>query len=189
MVTKTCLLGQVPQQRWIQLVLGFLNAQQRVRIRIVEQDQIRQHLDRAVGNVTGKERIFKSAVLEFEQHATFLRGLGFNLGDAGNSPLQAAENLPEHFRVVPEQILDDQRKVFALPRKMLGVARFRFRSCAADVKVGQVPVLDQVAERHHRRKPLELGKALDRQDVRALEGLLFPFEFARISSPVRELPC
>jgi len=62
----TELFGQVPQQRGVELVLGLLDAEQGVRRRVMQERQIGQHLDGAVGDVARQERILERAVLELQ---------------------------------------------------------------------------------------------------------------------------
>ena len=70
------LFRQIPQQRGLQLVLGLLDAEHEMRMWILEQDQIGQHLDLAVRDVARRERNLDRPVLESQQHSALLGGLG-----------------------------------------------------------------------------------------------------------------
>jgi len=113
---------------------------------------------------------------EMQQDATLFGGLRLDLSDSRHAPLQTAQDLRKGLGVVVEQEFHDEGEVLSLTRQVLGVARFGLRSRPADMEIGEVPVLDQVTQGHHRREALELRQSLDGEDVRTLERLLFALE-------------
>nr|VFK32613.1 MAG: hypothetical protein BECKMB1821G_GA0114241_11183 [Candidatus Kentron sp. MB]VFK35369.1 MAG: hypothetical protein BECKMB1821I_GA0114274_11144 [Candidatus Kentron sp. MB]VFK77249.1 MAG: hypothetical protein BECKMB1821H_GA0114242_11144 [Candidatus Kentron sp. MB] len=57
-------LRQFSEQMGTELVFRLFHAQQRMRVRIIEQGQIGEHLDGAIGDITGQERVFEGVVLK-----------------------------------------------------------------------------------------------------------------------------
>ena len=58
------LLGEFRKKRMVKLVLGLLDAQQRMWLRIEQQHQVSEHLDGSVRDVARQERILEGAVLK-----------------------------------------------------------------------------------------------------------------------------
>ncbi len=63
---------------------------------------------------------------------------------------------------------------------MLRDTRIGARSRRADVKIRNVPVLDQIPDRAGGFEPLELTQSLDRKDVARVEALLLSALFAAL---------
>jgi hypothetical protein len=66
--------------------------------------------------------------------------------------------------MVLEEVLGDLRDIVSASRQMLGVPRFGTRSCFGDVKVRDVPVLDQISKLGDNAKLLELAEPFDGKD-------------------------
>ena len=55
-------LADLLEKRWMDEILGFLNPDQRGRIRIAEQDEISEEFEGAVGNELRHYGIFESTI-------------------------------------------------------------------------------------------------------------------------------
>ena len=163
------LLRQLPKQSRIELVLRFLHSQEWVRFRVVEQNQIREHLDRAVGHVSREEGILEAAVLEPQREATVHGGLGFDGRDARHPRAHHLQNAPESVRVVLVQKPGHLGDIVTASREVLRVPCLGTRPGVVDMEIGNVPALQQVAELRGGSELLELTETLDRQRARILE--------------------
>ena len=132
-------------------------------IRIAQEGQIGEHLDRAVGDVPGKKGVFEGAVLEFQQDSTFFGLLGLHMGYSRNAGFQLFLDLAKNGGMVVMKIFHDKRQVFAFPRQVLRVPGLLFGSGAIDVEVGYEPPFDQIAQGDYGGKSLELSQSLDGQ--------------------------
>ena len=67
------------------------------------------------------------------------------------------QDLVEYVAMVFVEKLRDQRKIFALSRQMFGKAGILDSARGADMEIGHVPILDEVAKRARRLETLELA--------------------------------
>ena len=72
-------LRQFLEQFRVELVLRFLDRQQWERLRIMEQHQVGEHLDGAIGDIARDEGILKRAILETEHEPTIFGRFGLYL--------------------------------------------------------------------------------------------------------------
>jgi hypothetical protein len=87
------LLRQLRQQARVQKVLWLFDANKRGRRGVVQQHQVRQHLQRAVGREPRKHGVGKRRILNLEQQPAIGHRLCKHLLDTGHTPPQHAENL------------------------------------------------------------------------------------------------
>ena len=78
------LLDQFQEQLGVKLILRFLHGHEGMGHRVVEQDQVGEHLDRAIRDVPGDKGIFEGTILEAQDETSVLRRPGFHLLDAGH---------------------------------------------------------------------------------------------------------
>ncbi len=159
------------------LVLRFLDRQQRVWTRIVEEHEIREHLDGAVGNVPGDEWILETAVLKAQDKPTVLGGFCLDVTDAGDALLHRFQHAIEAVPMVFIEELSNLGYVVPTHGKVFGVACFHAGPSIADVEVGNVPVLDERAELGHHPELFELAKPLDRKHGRIIKLVFLAFLF------------
>ena len=141
-------------------------------MRVVEQHEIGEHLDRAVRDVAGDERVLETSVLEAQHEATVLGGLGLDAAYARHAFAHHSQDAVEAVAMVLVEVLRDLGDVVAARRKMLGVAGLGTRPGIADVEVGDVPVLDQAAELGDDPELLELPKPLDGEHAGIVEHMI-----------------
>ena len=153
-------------------------------LRIVQQYEIGEHLDRAVGDVTRDEGILEAAVGKAKHDPPIRSLLRGDPGNAGDPLRHRFQYLVEDGTVVFVEILRDERQILALGRKMFGEACVLNGPRRADVKVGDVPVLDEIAKCARRLETLELSQSLDRQNVGRVERLLLAVFLGPLGSDV-----
>src|SRR6218665_3480176 len=166
------LLGQFRQQLRVKLVLGLLDSQQRIGLGVVEQHQIGKHLDGAVRDMAGDERVLEAAVLEAQHEPAVFRLFGFHHRDARHPALHGMQHAVEAVAMMLEQVVGHQRQVVFPGREVFGKAVFLAGAGLGDVEVGYVPVLDHQTEGTGRLEALELPQAFDGEDVRGVQFLL-----------------
>ncbi len=101
------LFGQFLQKFGIQLVLRLFDGEQRVRLGIVEQHQIRKHFYGAVGHVSGDEWIFETPILKPQYQSSIVRGPCFYTSYSWNATAHRLQNLLETVFVIFEKKLSN----------------------------------------------------------------------------------
>ena len=76
---------------------------------------------------------------------------------SGNTLFEASDYFVECCSVVLVDVLNHQGEILALAAEMLGKARIGLTPGPADVKIGYVPVFDEIAEGDNRWKFFKLG--------------------------------
>ena len=133
------------------MVLGSLHGQQRMGLRVVKQEQVGEHFDGPVGNVSAYEGPFKGSVLEAQDQPSVPGGCGLHGLDTGYPSPHGLAHLLEDLRVALGEVLDHQGGVVAPGRKVFGVSVFDAPPDVCSVQVGDVPALDEPADLGIRR--------------------------------------
>lgn len=115
-----------------------------MRFWVIKQYQVREHLDGAVGHVPRYEWILKTAVLEPEYEPTIFSRSCLDMVHTGYLPAHGLQDILELIPVVLVKVLSYLCHVVAACRQMLRVAGLDARTSIRDLKVGDVPVFDQV---------------------------------------------
>jgi len=108
------LVPQLVKELRIELILGLLDRKQRVRFRIVEQQQVGEHLDRAIRDVARDERVLEAAVLEAQHQTAVLGGLGLHAVHPRDALAHGLKHPLEAVRVMLVEILGHLRDVVSL---------------------------------------------------------------------------
>ena len=157
------LLHQLPYQRGIELILRFLDRQQRVWVWVVEQDEVGKHLNRPVGYMVGDERILETAVLESENEPAVLGRLRLHIAHAWDPLAHSAENLLELRGGGSHRDIAPPKRHCPRAWTDAGVTDLDAGPRVGNVKVRDVPVVNQAAEIELDRELLELAETLDGQ--------------------------
>jgi hypothetical protein len=104
---RPALLRQFRQQPGMELVLGLLDADQLGRVRVMEQGEIGEHLQRAVGGEFRHDRFLERGVLHLQEQAAVGHYLGVDLLQLGNALGELLQHEGEPLVVLFLQILND----------------------------------------------------------------------------------
>ena len=104
---RTELFGQLLQKIGMQLVLRFFYCQQRVWLGIVEQNQICEHLNSAIRNVSSDEWIFETPILKSQYQSSIVRRPCFYTSYSWNATAHRLQNLLETVFVIFEKKLSN----------------------------------------------------------------------------------
>eukprot|EP00952_Eustigmatos_sp_NYUAD-ZCMA_P002206 9849-Eustigmatos_ZCMA.PRE.1 len=91
----------------MQVVLRLLDADEGRRLRVMEQHQVGQHLQRAIGGKACEHRVAERRILDLEQQAAIRHRLGQHPLDTRHAPAQHLEDVLEPMGVLLSEILDD----------------------------------------------------------------------------------
>ena len=134
------LLRKRCQEGWIKLILWLLNAQQRMRLRVVQQGEIGKHLDRAVRHRSCDEILFEGFVAKAEGHASVSCVRCQDVGDARHEEGHFANNGFVDSCMLFTQVLRVKRNVAAPFVQVLRNGRVGFDSGILYVKITDNPV-------------------------------------------------
>ena len=143
-------------------------------LRVVQKDQVGEHLYCAIRNVTSNERILKAAVLKPQDKASILGRSGFYAGNPRNTLAHDFQDTLESIGVLFIQIGRGLSDVVAACRQMFRESRVAALPGRADLKVGNVPVLQKAAKLRYDRKLTKLSETFDRQRTRIIQYALLP---------------
>ena len=178
-------MGQCFQELVIQAVFRFFDAQERRGSRIIEQQKIREHLQRPVRHLLGVKGALKAFIVEPEQQPAVAGSFRINPVYARNSTGDLLQNSLETRRMVALHELHDVAEIVAVDIEMFlwpgqGQATRRVRD-----EVAQIPSFDELAKsgnsrvlfQRAKRGNAELTMVLQCDEFGIFEFFRFPFFF------------
>ena len=165
------LLSEHRQQARVQEVLGLLDADEGGRRRVVQHDQVGQHLERAVRREPRQDRLFEGRVLDGQEQAAIGHRRRVDPLDPRHPLLHARVDLRQVLRVALFQELDDVGQVVAGPTQALLSASLGLAAGVVDRQVRDVPARDEATERGDARVVAQAAQGADRQEIALVERL------------------
>ncbi len=162
-------LGQLRQQPRVQEVLRLFDAGERWRLGVVQQHEIRQHLQRPVGGELREHRLVERCILDLQQQAAVGHRIGQHALDARHAAAQNPEDALELVAMLLRKILDHVRQVVAGFRHPLLRACLRLPTRTVGGEIGHVPATDEFTQRRDAWMLGKLPQRIDGQQVRRLE--------------------
>ena len=111
-------------------------------LRVIQQHEVSEYLDRAVGDVAGDKWILEAAILKAQDDTPVLRWFGFNAAHARNALAHGLQHLVEALAVILVEVVGNLGDIIATVRQMLSITGLTAWSGVGNVEVRDVPVLD-----------------------------------------------
>ena len=132
----------------------------------MQQRQIGQHLQRAVGSEALRNRAIERRILDLQPQPTVRHGMDRNALNSRHAPPQSSEDSVKPLGVPFAQILDDVGKIVVARTQVHLRILFRPAAHAVSRQVGHAPAHDEVAKCRHTRMVPQSPERVDRQGIR-----------------------
>jgi hypothetical protein len=107
-----------PEQTVIEPVFGLLDSNKRGRLRVVQHEQVGEHLESSIGHLLREEWIFEAAIIELKQQPTIVRTFRGNSLNARYSIRNSLKYFLEFLSVLAFHVLHEVCEVVAVDAQM-----------------------------------------------------------------------